>query len=371
MINVFKPSLGEEELNGLREIFETGWIGLGPKTAEFEKRFAKYVDAKYAFAVNSATSALHLACILCDVNEGDEVLVPTNTFVSTALAPMYCGATPVFVDVNIYDLNISVDDLWSKISSRTKAIIPVHYGGYPCDMNEIWKIAKDENIHVIEDAAHACGAEYRGKKVGGLDSDATTFSFHAVKNLATGDGGMITTNNDSFAEKLPKLRWCGIDKSTWNRAEGKEYNWQYDISELGYKYHMNDIIATIGLAQLDKVEVMNDRRRKIVQMYNDAFTGHHEIFTPHEPKYVKSAMHNYVIQTDRRDELHRFLKERKISTGVHYYPIHMQPLFRGGNHYCPNAEMLWTKILTLPLYPSMTDNNVLEVIEAMGEFFGW
>ena len=205
MIQVFKPSLGDEELEALRDIFASGWIGLGPKTAEFEKRFAEYVGAKHAVAVNSATAALHLACLALGVGPGDEVLVPAITFISTAHAPSYCGATVVFVDVDPQTLIMDVADLKRKITPRTKAIIPVHFGGHAAPMEQIWEIAETHKLLVIEDAAHACGTEYKGKKVGGLDrSHATCFSFHAVKNLATGDGGMITFSRDDLVRKLSR-----------------------------------------------------------------------------------------------------------------------------------------------------------------------
>ena len=377
MIQVFKPSLGEEELEGLREIFKTGWIGLGPKTTEFEEKFAAYVGAKYAVGVNSATSALHLACLGVGIGPGDEVLVPTMTFVSTAHAVVFCGATPVFVDIEPDTLNISVEDIQRKITPHTKAIIPVHYGGYACQMEEIWEIANKNNLFVIEDAAHACGSSYKGKRIGGLEhSNVTTFSFHAVKNLATGDGGMITTNHIEVVRALKQLRWVGIDKSTWDRTEEAtmelelgirryaSYGWYYEVQELGYKYHMNDITAVIGLVQLGKLEKANARRREITERYNRAFDGVEWIERPVEKEYTRSAMHNYVIKTPFRDKLNLYLKEKGIATGVHYMPIHLQPYYRKQTKITlPVAEKVWTQLLTLPEYPDLTDNEVDYVIE--------
>lgn len=380
VIQLFKPCFGEEELEALREPFETGWIGLGPKTSEFEEEFAKYTGAKYAVALNSATAALHLALTAFGVGEGDEVLVPPITFVSTAHAVLYTGAMPVFVDICTDTLCIDVEDIERKITEKTRAIIPVHYGGHPCEINEIMEIAQEHRLVVVEDAAHACGAEYRGRKIGCF-GDATCFSFHAVKNLATGDGGMITTDRVEIARLLKALRWVGIDKSTWERTEDvaaemeagirryASYGWYYEVHELGFKYHMNDIAAAIGLVQLSKLDRTNAKRRAIVQCYNDAFRDVDWIETPVEKDYVRSAHHNYVIRTPYRDELNLYLKERGIATGVHYMPIHLQPFYRKRfDANVPVAERIWTQLLTLPLYPDLTDEDVNYVIDSIKSF---
>ena len=382
MIQVFKPSLGEEELKGLRDIFQTGWIGLGPKTAEFEREFAKHVGAKYAIAVNSATAGLHLACKVVGIGPGDEVLVPTMTFVSTAHAPAYCGAKPVFVDVDEETLNIDLKDAAGKITPRTRAIIPVHYGGHACPMEEVWELAGRHNLVVIEDAAHACGAEYKGRKIGGLPrTHLTSFSFQAVKNLAVGDGGMLTTDRLELLRPLTQLRWCGIDKSTWDRTEDAvmemesetrryaRYGWYYEVHDLGYKYHMNDIAAVIGLCQLKKLEAGNARRRQIVSAYNEAFKDLAWMKLPVERDYTRSACHNFAIKTPHRDALNLYLKEKHISTGVHYMPIHLQPYYRKEEKVVlPVAENVWTQLLTLPLYPSLTDEEVGCIIDTIRGF---
>jgi perosamine synthetase len=379
LIQVFRPSFGEEEIEALREPFRTGWIGLGPKTAEFEEKFAAYVGAKYAVGVNSSTAGLHLACLALDIGPGDEVLVPTMTFVSTAHAPVYCGGKPVFVDIEPDTLNISIEDIRRKLTPRTKAIIPVHYGGHACQMDEIWDIAEQHGLSIVEDAAHACGSEYKGRRIGGLEqSAATCFSFHAVKNLATGDGGMVVTNRIEMVRALHRLRWVGIDKSTWDRTEESlmeletgtrryaSYSWYYEVHELGYKYHMNDIIAAIGLVQLRKLEAANARRRQIVDRYNRAFEGVDWIECPPEKEYTRSACHNYVIKTPYRDTLNLHLKSKNIATGVHYMPIHLQPYYRKQfRAVLPVAEQVWTQLLTLPLYPDLTDDEVEYVIESI------
>jgi len=382
MIQVFKPSLGEEELQALAEIFKTGWIGLGPKTREFEEKFTEYVGAKYCVGVNSATAALHLCCLALGIGDGDEVLVPTITFVSTAHAAAYCGATPVFVDVDPETLTIDPKDLEQKITPRSKAVIPVHYGGHACPMEEIWAIAQQHGLFVIEDAAHATGSKYCGERVGGLKgTDATCFSFHAVKNLPVGDGGMITTNRVELVQVLHRLRWVGIDKSTWDRTEEvsmeqesgvrryAHYGWYYEVHDLGYKYHMNDISAAIGLVQLEKLERANEQRRQIVQHYNEAFRDVDWITRPVEREYTESAWHNYVIKTPYRDSLNLYLKEKNIATGVHYMPIHLQPYYRKRSKVTlPVAEKVWTQLLTLPLYPDLDKAQLDYVIKTVRSF---
>jgi perosamine synthetase len=373
MIQVFKPSLGAEELEALAEVFKSGWIGLGPKTAEFEERFAAYVGAKYAVALNSATAGLHLACAALGIGAGDEVLVPTISFVSTAHAAEYCGARAVFVDVEEQTCNLDVADAARKVTAKTKAIVPMHYGGGACDMDAVWAMAKRHGLRVIEDAAHACGSEYRGRKVGSLEgTDVTSFSFQAVKNLPVGDGGMLTTSDAEMARRLRQLRWCGIDKSTWERTEEiaqeqesgtrsyAKYGWYYEVQELGYKYHMNDIAAAIGLCQLRKLDAANARRREIAGMYNRLLGDVVWLKCPVDRDDAhQSACHNYVIRTAHRDALNLYLKERNIATGVHYLPLHLQPYYRRRERVSlPVAERVWKELLTLPLYPDLTDEQV-------------
>jgi len=366
MIPVFKPSYGPEELAAVKEVFDSGWIGLGPKTEELEGAFAEYVGAKHAIAVNSGTAALHLALVALGVGPGDEVIVPTMTFVSTAHAVTYTGAKPVFCDVAEDTLNIN----WGSLPKmRAQAIIAVHYGGHPCDMAGVWAAGLDHGAFVVEDAAHACGAIYRHQRIGGTVSDLTCFSFHAVKNLATGDGGMITTPYDEVAKKLRRLRWCGIDKDTWRRTEnGKGYGWEYRIDELGYKAHMNDITAAIGLAQLKKLDYANESRRLLYLRYANWLSDLDWLEIPTVKSYAKPSYHNYVIKTDYRDALHVFLRERGISTGVHYIPLHLQPYYYDPAVRLPVAERVWERLLTLPLYPDLSLADQDRVIEAIHDF---
>jgi len=368
MISLFKPQVGEEELQAIKEVFESGWLGLGPKTAEFEKKFAKYIGVDYAVGVNSATSALDLSLKLLNINHGDEVIVPTVTFVSTAHVVAYNLATPIFVDVD-KNLSIDLEDVSRKITSRTKAIIPVHYGGRPVDMDTLFEMAvtKEGSIPIIEDAAHACGSSYKGKKCGSL-ADIGCFSFHAVKNLCMGDGGALVFNNNFMNERAKKLRWLGIDKGTWDRTDkNKTYWWEYDVSEIGLKCHMNDIMAAIGIVQLEKLDRMNERRRQIAEMYTEGLKG--IVKTPlMDSDEKKSSWHIYCIKCDGRNELSEYLKSKEIITGVHYTPIHLYKCY-GNIPKLPRAEKLFKRILSLPMHPNLTNEEVYKVIYEIVRFY--
>lgn len=375
VLPVFRPDMGEEEAKAVAEVIQSGWIGLGPKTEELETAFAKFTSSKYAVSVNSATAALHLSLIALEIGKGDEVLVPSLTFVSTSHAVLYTRAKPIFVDVDPETLCMDPGDLKRKITKRSKAVIPVHYGGHPADLDAIAKIAKDYNLHVIEDASHACGARYKEKKIGSISS-LTCFSFHAVKNLATADGGMITTNNSALAQKIKRLRWVGINKETWEREElvasgdYRSYGWYYDVTDLGYKYHMNDITAAIGIVQLKKLNKTNAKRAKLTKRYNEKLKGIKWLKTPIVKNWAKSAYHNYVIQTAYRDKLNVFLKERKISSGVHYVPIHHFTYYKEQKLTAdvPTTEKVWKNLLTLPLYPTLSIRDQDRVIKAIQDF---
>lgn len=367
MIPVFKPCYGKEELEALKEPFESGWIGLGPKTKEFEKKFAAYIGVKYAVATNSCTASLHLAMRVMGV-KNREVITTPMTFVSTNHAILYCSGNPVFADIYPDTLNINPERIKELITKKTSAIIAVHYGGHPCDMDVINEIAQRHGLVVIEDAAHACGGEYKGRKTGSL-GDIACFSFHAVKNLATADGGMVTTNDPEIYSRLLKLRWLGISKDTWAREDkDNKYSWYYNVEEVGYKYHMNDIAAAIGLVQLGKLDKMNDRRREITKKYNEGFTDLDWIEIPVVKGYAKSACHNYVIKTEERDRLNSYLQDKGISTGVHYIPNNHYEMYKDCRGETPVCEDVWTKLLTLPLFPDLTDAQADMIIENVRQF---
>lgn len=374
-IPVFRPSMGQEEIDAVAEVIKSGWIGLGPKTEQFEKEFSKYVDAKFAVGLNSATAALHLSLIALGVGKGDEVLVPSLTFVSTSHVVLYVGAKPVFVDIDKDTLCMDPQDLEKKITKNSKAVIPVHYGGHPADMDAIGAIAQKYKLFVIEDASHAAGSKYKGEMIGSI-SDLTCFSFHAVKNLATADGGMVTTNDKTLAARIKNLRWVGIDKDTWQREElvqeedYRQYGWYYDVSALGYKYHTNDIAAAISLVQLKNLDKANAKRHALVKRYNEKLKNVKWLTTPVLKSWAKSAHHNYVIKTTKRDALNLFLKERKISSGVHYIPIHHFSFYKKNKLKAdvPITERIWKTLLTLPLYPDLSFKDQDRVISAIFDF---
>lgn len=366
MIPIFKPCYDEAELEALREPFETGWLGLGPKTALFEQKFAAYLGAKHAVALNSCTAALDLAFKIIGI-EGSEVISTPMTFVSTNHAILYNGGTPVFCDIEEDTLCIDAGKIEALVTPKTRALAIVHFGGVACDMERILDICKRRNLVLVEDCAHACGGKYHGRPLGTF-SDYACFSFQAVKNLAVGDGGMLVTGSDEINARSRSLRWMGINKDTWAREDpaGKRYAWAYSVDELGYKMHMNDISAAIGLVQLEKLETMNARRREICRRYVEAFSDIGEIAVPRYRTGIgESACHNFVIRTPRRDWLHDELQKLGISTGVHYIPNNHYAMYRSCRGATPVAERVWQQLLTLPVYPDLTDDQLKYVIDSV------
>jgi perosamine synthetase len=369
LIPVFRPSFDDEEWQALREPLQNGWVTIGPKVKEFEEKFAEYVGASHAVALNSGTAAIHEALRGMDV-AGGEVITTSLTFVSTNHCILYENATPVFADIEPDTLNIDAGEVERLISPRTKAIMVVHYGGHACDMDRILEMARPRGIKVIEDAAHACGTEYRGRRVGAI-GDATCFSFHAVKNMTTGDGGMVTFHDDALDQRLRNLRWMGLTGDTWARssgAAGAKYSWYYDAEEVGFKYYMNDIAAAIGLVQLRKLDRMNARRRELTRYYNDLFADVEWVRTPVEHEYTRSSNHNYVVRVPNRDELIVYLREHGISASVHYVPNHFYPMYKPFAAQLPVTERVWKQIVTLPLFPYMTESQVEQVVGAVRDF---
>ncbi len=367
-IQVFKPAHSEEEVEAVAEVIRSGWWGQGPKTAELETRFAEFVGAKHAVSVNSATAALHLSLMMLPDLEGAEVISPSMTFVSTNHAILLNGATPVFADMDPETLCIDPADIERKVTPRTRAIMVVHFGGHPAALDRIHQIAQDHNVIVIEDAAHAAGAEYQGRKIGSI-SPMTTFSFHPVKNLATGDGGMLTTDNADWDKRLRKLRWCGISKDTWSRSDTSDvsqYSWYYNVEELGYKYHMNDIMAAIALVQLRKLPETNARRREICAMYDDGLRDLGWLERTVTRPDVYTSRHNYVVRMEGRDAMMAWLRERGIATGMHYIPNHLYAMYKPYvTEPLPVTEREWLRMITLPVYPDLSDSQVNQIIESI------
>jgi perosamine synthetase len=368
-IPLFKPYMGSEEAKAVAETLKSGWITLGPKTEEFENKFAEYTGAKHAIAVNSATSALHLALLVNGIKEGDEVITTALTFATSAEVILYVNATPVFADIDPMTFNIDPVSIEKHITKKTKAIIVVHYGGQPCDMDAINKIARKHNLAVIEDAAHAAGSSYKGKKIGN-SKNIVTFSFHAVKNLATGDGGMLTTPSAAVDKELRALRWMGINKSTRERETKGGYRWDYDINAGGFKYHMNDIAASIGLVQLRKLDMMNKKRDDVAKVYDAAFVDS-DILTPiTQMPFGETSRHNYCVQLNKkinREKFISYMNDLGISTGVHYKPLYHHKRYApyGEGKDYPVTESVWPHILLLPIHPHMTKADARRVVAAV------
>lgn len=368
-IPVLRPSFGQEEIDAVARVLKSGWAGLGPETAAFEKEFAEYLHVQHVVGVASGTAALHLALLSAGVKPGDRVIVPPITFVSTVHAVEYCGAVPVFADVCKETLCIDpgcVSD--AAKNTGAVAVIPVHYAGQPCDMGSIHRIAQIHKLAVIEDAAHACGAALGDTKIGALGSDMTCFSFHAVKNLAMGEGGAISFSDEWYDRLLRELRWCGISKTTYQRTtEGRTYAWKYWIDKLGYKAHLSDVAAAIGRAQLKKLDANNFIRSEIADRYAAAFKDSRNVI-PLVRRFGPSSWHLYVVvvpDEDTRDRALEKLKAHNIAPGVHYYPIHMHPYYRRYQYHMPVAEEMWKRIISLPMYPDLTVADQNRVIEVM------
>jgi UDP-4-amino-4,6-dideoxy-N-acetyl-beta-L-altrosamine transaminase len=364
--------LDEEDIEAVVEVLRSDYLTTGPKVAEFERSFAKYVGARYAVAVSNGTAALHAACFAAGIHEGDEVITTPITFAASANCVLYSGGTPVFADIDPKTYNISPADIKKKITNKTKAIIPVHFTGQPCDMDEIGKIAKEYNLHVIEDAAHAVGADYKGRKIGSI-SDLTTFSFHPVKHITTGEGGMITTNNEKLYERLLLFRSHGIsrDQAQLYKCEGP---WYYEQLELGYNYRLTDIQAALGLSQLKKSDKFLARRREIAAIYTEAFQENDLIITPWQQDGCNSSWHLYVISLRlekmqrSRKEIFEALLSEKIGVNAHYIPVYKHPYYQANGYKdikCAQSEKFYDSLITLPLFPKMSDKDIQDVIQAV------
>ncbi|MBI4833604.1 MAG: UDP-4-amino-4,6-dideoxy-N-acetyl-beta-L-altrosamine transaminase [Planctomycetes bacterium] len=362
----------EADIRAVVKVLKSDWLTQGPKIAEFEKDVADYTGAKYAVAVSSGTAALHCACLSADIKKGDEVITTPITFAASANSVLYCGAKPVFADIKPDTWNINPKEIERKISSKTRAIIPVDFTGQPADLDEIKKIARKHKLVVIEDAAHAMGAIYKGKKVGGL-SDLTILSFHPVKHVTTGEGGMILTNNFHYYQKLLMIRTHGITrrKDLLTKDEG---SWYYEMHHLGYNYRLTDFQCALGLNQLKRLNQFLARRRSIVTQYNEAFKKIKEITIPYETSGVNSAWHLYIIRVkSNRREIFEALRRKKIQVNVHYIPVYYHPYYRKLGYkkgICSNAERYYEEAMTLPLFPKMTDSDVDYVIKIVKNVIG-
>lgn len=360
VIPLLKPSCSQEEIDRVTEVLKSGWWGLGGVTEQFEKEFAEKIGVKYAVAIDNCTDALELALRVHGIEEGDEVIVPALTFASTALVALHLGCKIVFADIDEKTLCIDWDDVIRKITPRTKAIVPVHYGGNSAfDKERFISYQENPRITIIEDCAHACGNPTVAKH------RTSCWSFHAVKNLATGDGGMITTNDEEIYKKLLPMRWCGIDRSTWERSQ-KKYGWDYDIETIGYKAHMNDITAAIGLAQLHRLDEMNKKRKELVGGYRRNLYDLDWITLPKQDE--NSSNHLFVVRVAAEDR-NRFIDHmlaHGVSAGVHYKPLNTYPIFPSTP--LPITDRVWQTLVTLPLFNDMTDEEFVKIIETIRSF---
>jgi len=369
MIPVSRPSIGDEELKAVGDVFKAGWLGMGSKVKEFENKIIEYLGDpnRQAIAVNTGTTALHLALDTLGVGIGNEVIVPSLTFVASIQAITQTGATPVFCEIEAETLNLDISDLKRKINKKTKVIMPVHYRGEACDMAAIMNLASEHGLRVVEDAAHAFGSSYKGKKIGSF-GDITCFSFDPIKNITCGEGGALVFSDKKLLETMQQKRILGIDKDTWSRYRN-ERSWFYDVLTQGYRYHMSNINAVIGLEQLKKLTAFVARKNEIAMRYDAAFDKIAGISVL-KTNYSETALFTYIIKViDGRDSLIDHLKEKGVGSGIHYIPSHMFTFCQKYRTPLPATEETYKQILTLPLYYDMTDAEVEKVIAAVESFF--
>lgn len=367
------PDIGEAEIAEVVATLRSGWITTGARTRQFEAEFAAYTGCKHALAVNSCTAALHLALEAVGVKRGDEVLVPTVTFASTAEVVRYLDAKPVLVDCRADDLTLDVERAAAAITPRTRAVMPVHYGGSPCDMDAVLALAKRHGLAVVEDAAHALPTEYKGRRVGTI-GDITCFSFYATKTVTTGEGGMIATANDAWAERMRAMSLHGISKDAWKRYTASG-SWYYEIQAPGYKYNLTDIASALGIHQLRRCEEMWRRRCELVAFYREAFGRFEELELPVQRPETRHAWHLFPIRlkleklTIDRAAFMDGLRDAGIGASVHFIPLHLHPYYRDTYGCqpsdCPVAAREYQRLVSLPLYSKMTDADARRVVDAV------
>ncbi|HRI48115.1 MAG: DegT/DnrJ/EryC1/StrS family aminotransferase [Ignavibacteriaceae bacterium] len=371
IIPFHKPYITDDEINEVVDSVKSGWWTIGPKTKKFEAEFNDYIGSNYSVSANSWTAAAHLALEAINLQEGDEVIVPAITFTATAEIICYFKAKPVIVDVQKDSFNISPVEIEKAITKKTKAIIPVHYAGLPCDMDEITDIANNYNLKIIEDAAHSLPATYKQKKIGTL-SEITCFSFYATKTLATGEGGMLCTSNEEIANRASIMRMHGMNRDAWNRYTSQG-SWYYEVIAPGYKYNFTDLQAALGLAQLKKVDLLYEMRKTISDLYDTAFNDNEYLITPHKQEDRESAIHLYPLRLNlnkikiNRGQFIEEMKNRGIVCSVHFIPLYRHPFYRDTFSLChsdfPVSEKIYAEQVSLPIWPGMTDLQINYIIE--------
>lgn len=361
----------DDDIEAVSKALKRDYIATGPGIAEFEDAFAKYVGVKYAVALSSGTAALHACCFAIGIQPGDEVITTPITFAASANCVLYCGGSPVFVDIDPDTYNISPEEIKKHITEKTKAIIPVHFTGQPCDMDRIHEIARQYNLFVIEDAAHATGAAYHGKKIGSL-SDMTIFSFHPVKHMTTCEGGMVTTNNEDLYKKIKAFRAYCITKDPELLEDKEDGPWHYEMQGLGYNYRISDVMCALGISQLKKVDLFVKKRREISARYNEEMKNFDHIVLPYQAEGCDSSWHLYAIRIKdgKRREAYQRLKGAGIGVDVHYLPVYKHPYYQKHGYRevkCPNAEFIYDQILSIPIFYRLTDEEQTYVIKQIAD----
>jgi dTDP-4-amino-4,6-dideoxygalactose transaminase len=373
------PSIGDEEVHEVEATLRSGWLTTGPRTAQFEKEFSAYVRASHAIAVNSCTAGLHVALAALGIGRGDEVITTPLTFCATVQTILHVGARPVLADIGD-DGNIDPDAIARAITTRTRAIVPVHFSGLPCEMKSIWRLARKHGLFVIEDAAHAAGTHYEGYPIGmttaesGADaSDAVAFSFYATKNMTTGEGGMITTPRESLAARMRMLSLHGMNRDAWNRYSERG-SWYYEVVEAGFKYNLTDIQSALGIHQLRKLDSFIETRTRHAQIYNQALAEIEEVELPPDGPRFRHSWHLYVLRLnltmlkiDRQGFIEE-LRRKGIGASVHFIPIPLHPFFSRmplAARPCRRALNLYPRLVSLPLYPAMTEEQVRYVADCV------
>lgn len=368
----YVPFIDEEEVNEVISAIKSNWLSKGPKSVEFENQFSKSVESPYAVALNSCTAGLHLSQLALGIGPGDEVITTPYTFAATANTILHCGAKPIFIDIEPATLNINAKLIEQAITPRTKAIIPVHFAGFPCDMDPILEIAQQRKLVVIEDAAHAVYTKYKNRPIGSI-GDITCFSFYATKNLTTGEGGMITTRNEETANRVRVMSQHGMSRNAWNRYSGRG-SWYYEVEEAGFKYNMTDLQAAMGLVQLKKLERMQKLRMQHARRYTELLSGCEELILPIETPENRHAWHLYPIRLDikrlriTRDEMVERLSQAGIGCSVHFIPVPYHPVYQKLGYDLadyPETTKVYEAIFSLPLYPGLTGEQVQYVAQSV------
>jgi perosamine synthetase len=368
-IKLFRPRVREAAIQQVVDVLRSGWMGMGPKTLEFERDFAGYIGTTHCVGLSSCTAALHIAVRLLDLPPDSEVITTPVTFVSTNHVLLYEHLRPVFADVQRLTGNIDPHAVENRITPNTRAIMAMHYGGYPCDLDELYALGHRHGIPIIEDCAHACGASYRGKRIGS-HGEYHAFSFHAVKNLPMGDGGALLLSSEDQDAHARRLRWLGIDKDTFQRSDGstkRTYSWDYDVTDVGFKYHMNDIHAAIGVAQLPYLDEDNGRRAEIAEIYSSELAGCPGITLLSHSDDRQSSHHLFCALAERRDDLVDKLRAHNVAVGVHYKRNDQYPMYEAQD--LPNAEYFSSHAISLPVHLDLTDDEALRVARLIRE--GW